>query len=132
MLEHSSIPSFVATKGLLNCSLGPITKVAFTPILLFPATEYDTIHMCILNFRDVLKQKSFQYVPLWCDEGVYCIAKELQLLNPAKYNNIFLGLGGFHLEKVVIACIGKYLEQSGIDSVLIENEKMVQFPLSLF
>ena len=44
------------------------------------------------------------------------------MLNPDKFGNIFLGLGGFHLEKVVIACCGKYLEESGIDSIFVELE----------
>ena len=48
--------------------------------------------------------------------------KELQLLNPNKFANIFLGIGGFHLEKIIISCCGKYLEESGIDTGLVENE----------
>ena len=43
-------------------------------------------------------------------------------LNPDGFGNIFLGLGGFHLEKIVIACIGKFLEESGVESVFVENE----------
>ena len=76
----------------------------------------------MINFQDVLLIKGLESNPLWCDEGVYRIAKELQLLNPDKFGNIFLGLGGFHLEKVIIACCGKYLEKSGIDSILVEPE----------
>ena len=53
---------------------------------------------------------------------MYRLAKELQLLDPARFDNIFLGLGGFHTEKVMIACCGKYLEDTGIDSILVENE----------
>ena len=67
-------------------------------------------------------QKGLQCGPLWCDEGVYRIEKELQLPNPNKFANIFLGIGGFHMEKVIIGCCGKYLEESGIDIVLVENE----------
>ena len=56
------------------------------------------------------------------NEGVYLIAKEFQLINPEKFGKIFVGLGGFHLEKVIIACCGKYLEESGIDSIFVEHE----------
>ena len=34
----------------------------------------------------------------------------------------FLGPGGFHLEKILIACIGKFLEESGAENVFTENE----------
>ena len=33
-----------------------------------------------------------------------------------------IGLGGFHMEKVMIACCGKYLEETGFDTVFVENE----------
>ena len=75
--------------------------------------------MC--NFQDVLLQKSQSYGPLWWDEGVCRLAEELQLLDPARFGNIFLDLGS-HAEKVMIACCGKYLEDTGIDSILVENE----------
>ena len=119
-----NISSFTATKIVLlaspkNCSKN---RVAFTPTIPYPATDFDTIYTCMINFQDVLLQKGLDSGPLWCDEGIYHIAKELQLLNPEEFQNIFLGLGGFHLEKVVIACCGKYLEESGINSIFVELE----------
>jgi len=89
------IPSFVATNSLFAEPVDSITKFAFTPILPYPATEYDTIFTSMINFQDVLNQRNQDYGPLWCDEGAYRIAKKLQLLNPEKL--IFLGLGGFHI-----------------------------------
>ena len=45
------------------------------------------------------------------------ILQKMQLLYPQKFSNIFLGVGGFHLEKVVIGCLGTYLESSGIENL---------------
>ena len=42
------------------------------------------------NFQDILAQNELAHGPLWCDKGVYQIAKELQLLNPDGFGNIFL------------------------------------------
>ena len=99
-----------------------LLQVTFTPIIPYPATEYDTIFTAMRNFQDVLRQKDQNYGPLWCDKGVYKVAKELQLLNPTQFDDIFLGLGGFHMEKVLIACYGFYLKETGIDKVFAENE----------
>ena len=74
------------------------------------------------KFSNVPWQKGLESGLLWCDEGVYRIAKELQLLNPGKFGNIFLGIEAFHLEEVVLACCVKYLEESGIDSIFVEQE----------
>ena len=47
------------------------------------------------------------------------------VIKPKKFNclnlNIFVGLGGFHTEKVVLACIGKYLEGSGAEEILVQT-----------
>ena len=76
----------------------------------------------MINFQDGLKQKGDSYGGLWADEEVHRIAKEIQLLKPEQFSNIFLGLGGFHMEKIVLVGLGTYLESSGIFSVLVETE----------
>ena len=42
--------------------------------------------------------------------------REIQLLSHDSLDNIFLGPGGFHMEKVVIACLGKYFKGTCIES----------------
>ena len=76
----------------------------------------------MINFQDVLKQKKRENGPLWSDEGVYHTTEEIQLLYPQKFSNIFLGIDGFHLEKVVIDCLGTYLESIGIQNLLVEEK----------
>ena len=114
------ISSFAAVKSLLVSSTYFITKCTFTPILPYPATKYDAIFTTRINFQEVLKQKEHESGPLCSDEGMYYTAKEIQLLYPQKFSNIFLGIGGFHLEKVVIGYLGTYLESSGIQNLLVE------------
>ena len=53
---------------------------------------------------------------------LYRISKEIQLLKADEFKNIFLGLGWFHTEKNIIACLGQYLEESGINKVLVGNK----------
>ena len=69
--------------------------------------------------------KYLEYGLLWCDKGVYRIAKKIQLLKADEFKNIFLGLGGFHTVKIIIGCYGQNLEESGIDTVLAENKIFV-------
>ena len=116
------VPSFSAIKSILSDDQVRKSCVAFTPILPFPATDYDAIFTSMLNFQDVLAQKRQLNGALWCDEGVYHIAKELQLLNSTKFKNIFLGLGGFHMEKVLLKSIGQYLSKAGVRNIFVQTE----------
>ena len=116
------IQSFAAVKRLLDSSTHFIIKCAFTPNLPYSVTEDDVIFTTMINFHDVLKQKERENGPFWSDEGVYHIAKKIQLLYPQKFSNIFLEVGGFHLEKVVTGFLGTYLKSSGIVNLLVEEK----------
>ena len=73
------IPSFAAVNIAHTHS---VTKGAFTPILPYPATEYDAIFPTMINFQDVLKQKERENSTLWSDERLYHTANEMQLRYP--------------------------------------------------
>ena len=120
--SNFNLPSYIATKSLVSSAKIIPTLCAFTPMIPHPATQFETIFTCIKNFQDLLLQKNIPYGRLWSDEGVYKIAKEIQLLRPQEFDNIFLGLGGFHMEKVVLACLGSFLKESGAMSVFVETE----------
>ena len=120
---NKGIPSFTAVNSVLNDATVTPTNIAFTPILLpYPATDYDSIYTTMINFQDVLRQKEQSSGALWCDEGVYRIAKELQLLNSHMFDNIFIGLGSFHAEKILLACCGLYLKEICVRDVFVYNE----------
>ena len=77
----------------------------------------------MINIQDVLKQKERENGPLWSDEGVNILQKKkTQLLYPQKFSNKFLGIGDFHLEKVLIGSLGTLLESSGIQNLLVEEK----------
>ena len=122
MAKNNPIPSFAATNSLLLSPIKVITSFGFTPIVPYPTNEFDTIFTCMKNFQVVLQQRDLEYGSLLCDERIYCIAKELDLLNPEMFSNILLGLGGFHIGKTVIVCCGIYLADTGIENVLVEHE----------
>ena len=59
------IPSFTATNSLPlsnsdNCLK---TRIVFTPIILYIATGFNTIHTFMINFQDVLLQEGLQSGP---------------------------------------------------------------------
>ena len=111
------IPSFSAVNRLLNDTTVTSTNIAFTPILPYPATDYDSIYTTMMCYH----QKNHLQVHFGV-MGVYRIAKELQLLNSDMFDNIYIGLGGFHAEKILLACCGLYLKEIGVQDVFIYNE----------
>ena len=68
----------------------------------------DSIFTTMKNFQDVFHQA------LLCDKGVYCSAKERQLLRPDGFGSIWIGKGPFHCDrsKILIAANEKFLDQA--------------------
>ncbi len=120
--EKQDIPSWSAFNSLVSDENLPQQRVGFLPVLPYPATEYSTIYTSLTLFEDVLFQLKQNNIAVTCDEGVYKIAKEIQLQHPHKFNNIVLCLGSFHIIKIIEGCIGKYLEGSGAVPIWTDNE----------
>ena len=74
---EKAVPSFSTMSSILSKETVVPTSIAFAPILPFPATDFDCIHTCLINFQDALLQKKLPYGAFWCDENVFRIAKEL-------------------------------------------------------
>ncbi|KAJ8669425.1 hypothetical protein QAD02_000684 [Eretmocerus hayati] len=99
-----------------------IQNTASLPILPFPVTEYSTVYTAMCNFIEILNQLDQKHLPIVCDEGVYRIARHIQLLHPEKFGGMIFMLGSLHMAKILESCIGKYLSESGADHVLVETE----------
>ena len=115
----NDIPNFTALLSKLTSrEVRMMTARSFIPILPYPATLMDSIYTSMMNFKDVLHQRGESSGALWCDEGVYCLAKDIQLLKPELFGSKFLGLGPFHWSKIIMGAIGKWLNPSGIGEAL--------------
>ena len=122
-----NLPSFIAVESKLDATqIQSLTEICFIPILHHRSTTMDSIYTTMKNFQDVLYQRNESSGALWCDEGVYCIAKEIQLLKPSEFNNIWLGMGPFHWSKILMASMGKFLEDSGIAEALYKSGAFLQ------
>ena len=91
------------------------------PVLPYPVTKYDTVYTSMRNFQRILHYLTQSKMPVTCDEGVYHIAREIQLICPGEFNDIILCPGPFHMAKVTLGCLGKYLKGSGAENILIES-----------
>ena len=61
--QRPIIRTFTAMNRYLQNQPIAKTKIAFTPIVPFVVTDYDTIHTMMSNFQDVLRQKTNPTVP---------------------------------------------------------------------
>ena len=115
------MPIWSAANSVLFVDNVPMKRIGFLPVLPYPVTQFDTVYSSLKNLQDILKYLDQPCLSVTCDEGVYRIAREIQLIRPQEFHNIVLCLGSFHMTKIALGCLGKYLKGSGAESILIES-----------
>ena len=115
------MPIWSAANAILCVDKVPLKRIGFLPVLPYPVTQYDTVYSSLKNLKGILKYLDQPSLSVTCDEGVYHIAREIQLIRPDEFSNIVLCLGSFHMAKIALGCIGKYLKGSGAENILIES-----------
>jgi len=115
--QNQMMPIWSAANSVLSTAdKVPLKSVGFLPVL-----QYDAVYTCMKNLQGILRYLDQPVLPVTCDEGVYRIARETQLIRPNEFTNTILCLGSFHMAKVALGCLGKYLRGSGVESILIES-----------
>lgn len=117
--EQLVMPGISAFNSLLMSELRGQGRVL--PILPHPVTNWSTVYTQMCNFKRASNYLKQDKIPVFCDRGVYEIAKSIQLLTESEFGRILLLLGYFHLTKTFMACCGKYITGSGIEEVFVEK-----------
>ena len=120
--SEQTMPSWSAFNSVVTQETLPEKAVGFLPVLPHPVTDHSTVYTALKNFQSCLNQLHQTNMAVTCDEGVYHVAKEIMLAHPGEFQNIVLWLGSFHMIKVVMGCIGKYIEGSGAEKIWTQNE----------
>ena len=84
-----------------------IWQVGCLPYLPYPVSKYDTVFTALYNLANVANQLQQHCLPVFCDEGVYCIVTEIFLKQPEHFRNLVPMMGGFHMAKAAMHCLGK-------------------------
>lgn len=119
--QQQIMPSWSASNSVWTSEDLPVMQVAFLPVIPFPVTEHQTVYTAMKNLQDVNSHLQQSHLVVYCDEGVYRIAREIQLGRQEEFKDLVLCLGSFHMAKVVLRCLGKYLKGSGAENIWIES-----------
>ena len=119
--QEQVIPEWAAFNSFVSIDNKKVQQVGFLPVLPHLVTKYETVYKSVNNFLNILKQLKQNNMAIFCDEGVYHIAREILLKKPEEFKGLVLCLGSFHLIKTYLACNGKYLIRYGCRTIWTEN-----------
>ena len=96
-------------------------KFGFLAVLQYPATDYATIYQSLVNFNHVINNLDQERLPVFADEKMYAIAREIQFQKQNEFVDLDVCLGNFRLTKIFCVCIGMFLEGSGARNIIAES-----------
>ena len=118
--QVQNIPSWSASNSVWTKECIPVKTLAFLPVLQYPVTDYSTVYTGMKTFVSINSKLVQNEIPMYCDEKVYSIVKEIQLRQPEEFSSLVPMLGTFHMIKTALICIGKALDGSGAEFIWLE------------
>ena len=83
--ETQNTPLWSSFNSLVNNDKKALQVVGFLPVLPYPVTEYSTVFTALCNFVNVVSQLDQNDLAVFCDEGVYKIARHIKFFCPEKF-----------------------------------------------
>ena len=94
--------------------------VGFLPPIMFPITEYSTVHQCIVMAMTASEKLHQKYTFITMDLAAAKIALDITWHDPERFANVIIQLGGFHIMCSYLGALGKMMCGSGFEDILMQ------------
>ena len=81
---------------------------------------------------NVAKECNQKYAIVTYDLAIALKAYEIQAIESPTFDRLFIMLGNFHLELALYGALGTYLNECGIENVLVESGVLAEGSLAGF
>lgn len=95
--------------------------IGYCPVLNAPSTDYNVVYTMMDIACRISQKVGQEFTVLVLDQAIYSKALEIALQKPREFPRLILRLGGFHILLSFLAVIGKRMEHSGLEDILIES-----------
>lgn len=130
-LGTQCIPGWSAFNALGITGPAPVRSViGYCPVINASPTDYNVVYTLMDIACRITKKVGQQHTILVLDQAIYCKALDIAMQRPDEFPNLVLRLGGFHILTSFLAVIGKRMEASGLEDILIDSGVFAQGSVS--
>ena len=94
------------------------TKIVYLPLIDRSPAHSATMMTALLRAQEVSSNAGQEFVIFTADQQLYRVALHVIWENQARFNNIYLRLGGMHLLMSYCGCVGTLMADTGIVEML--------------
>lgn len=106
--------------------------VDYLPPVNMPPTSYDVVYETMTLSQKIADYCQQPEIIVSHDPAIAKMALRLQLTESPKFDNLFINLGGFHIQMAFFKAIGKYIESSGITDILVDSQVLAAGSVNSF
>ena len=101
-------------------------KIGYLPTINAHATEMTTVHEILRQSVLICNNLGVSKIVVVFDQAIYAKTVEIIWKHPDKFKYVILRMGAFHIMCNLISIIGKWFQDSGFKSIIIEAGIVVQ------
>ncbi|MEM7297990.1 MAG: hypothetical protein AAF391_06960, partial [Bacteroidota bacterium] len=121
-LENSKTPDYsgynTKTAREAGQSVKPKTNILYRPLINKIPKEPSTILSAMIDVEEVSRNAGQEYSIFTCDQQLYRVTLDIIWTNPDRWKCFYPRLGGMHWLMSFVGCIGKLMENSGMEKIL--------------
>ena len=119
--HHQVVSEWSLLNVFVSNKIKIFQQVGFLAIDPHPVIKYIALYKFLQNSLNILGRKDQNNFTIFCD-GVYPVARGILLKKPGEFKAPILCLVSFHLKKMFLPCIKKYLKGRACHTVWVKNK----------
>ena len=100
----------------------PKTRIGYCPMIPASATEFNTVYTMMKVFQRLFRALGQEWTYVTYDEAIYSKAQMIKWRNMDEFKDDEMDMGGMHRAMNFMGDIGKVMEESGFEDVIVESE----------
>lgn len=115
------IPSWTPFNKIISVDNQPVPVIRHCSVLPYAPTSHDAVYTAMKNFSTLNELCGKKYCVLTAEMSIYLIGKLIQMQPTNPFPNLWLRIGPFHLQKIIIEILGQYLSGCGIEEIIVHD-----------
>lgn len=126
LLSHylglKSTPAWVGYNSKIYSDYVPLSRIAYLKSLEACPTKNWVIKKTLENSLKIKDELELDYIEVTYDLAIAMKAYRIIATDPEKYKEIFVHVGFFHVEMAFFHALGKLIEDSGFNKIMVESD----------
>ena len=107
-----------------------LSVIGYCPVINASPTQYDVVYTILDTAKKITEQVGQTHTVLVIDQAIYCKAVDIVVDRKNEFAKVVLRMGPFHIMLAFLGVLGKRMECSGFEDILVESDAFAEGSVS--